>query len=1124
MQSLKNAQEIADQYSSNENLAPRGKSYQELLEIMYNAINMANTMPGERLLYLKVVAACAAALLLNHGEFIDLHPGIPWAQLARINEILSFSYRQAVGLAGHAHFRGDYPSPEDNNQGIILITKDLNELAETIPILLHYSHFRQHLPICCSTRAFVHNRKLSDIAEQVETFFKALQEIRLDTEEKRILFLRNIAGLGEVIEQLSDVARNRLVQVSGGCSYRLMSDGKGNPKEGEIVFSVEDLNIVIKMLSKDDRLIPQNDPIYNLIMTANAAKRSFTPEEIQQLSQSSLLSGHALIGIDFLNALRNIRTTFAHMEREQNIRTISQFIDAGQLENLISLELLKEFPAKLAKLRELIPTLKTRPEDFQVAFKTKIVDIKATNVSHGARLHYLSTVPSISGDPERILFQQEQEWLKKHGLAADYLQFISHLIIRLKNEPDAWIQDVFQLIEDDLFEKIKRFNFIPAILEIKNFYQQLYETAQAKKIANSEPLNKHELFITERYKELEARLSELKKSTTRKEMPDSGIISNNLPSKQERNEIKDALHLLCEKNIFSDILGDFLVRYEELFDTLQSFTKNEEVLKTKQSQFLELYQKIKAKELEHKARSRDRFIKLITLMHSNITAALYYRELIEHSEARVPLSMHGDKCIQILNTTERGREILKLMDLELLICHSYTKKDTQLFESAYTHAPQLLKQEIDQLSAGGVIEIGRHPDRPTLLSLTEIKKESLLSRESEYHQLREFYQVCVGSLARALLKHPIFCDKAPKELLEIVKRLMRVARGYLAHNAEKRLGVGQEGLIDSANVFCEVLDFCQAALPRLNELLQLSELQHKACASPIDLTSCPIFFKKFTPDSLEERYLTRGGWYTDDAINELLAGYLRNLDDGLMVAIRLDQHGGTVLEANLRDREASLRGLQRTTGLSVPYIVLPVNLGNRHWTALLIDRRVEGTPPTIYYLDPLGSTISPELINLLHEVYPAIQPSDIKSSSIILQRDGRNCGPWIIAMLTHLVEFGKLPPENFDIEGTRKDQLRKLGIEQKSKIEATKAVTAVPTSASSEEAPAPQPRPSTPEFWRYKCEHESATFFGKSRGTKEEAEQALKKHQQRKHAGETIAAVEQTTENNLHHIIIRLNQ
>jgi hypothetical protein len=51
-------------------------------------------------------------------------------------------------------------------------------------------------------------------------------------------------------------------------------------------------------------------------------------------------------------------------------------------------------------------------------------------------------------------------------------------------------------------------------------------------------------------------------------------------------------------------------------------------------------------------------------------------------------------------------------------------------------------------------------------------------------------------------------------------------------------------------------------------------------------------------------------------------------------------------------------------------------------------------------------------------------------------------------------------------------------------------------------------------YWHFRCNHGSATFFGKSRPTKEEAKQALKRHHDRKHPSETIGAnVEQTTEN-----------
>jgi hypothetical protein len=54
-------------------------------------------------------------------------------------------------------------------------------------------------------------------------------------------------------------------------------------------------------------------------------------------------------------------------------------------------------------------------------------------------------------------------------------------------------------------------------------------------------------------------------------------------------------------------------------------------------------------------------------------------------------------------------------------------------------------------------------------------------------------------------------------------------------------------------------------------------------------------------------------------------------------------------------------------------------------------------------------------------------------------------------------------------------------------------------------------------FWHFRCKsnHNGLTFFGKSRATKEEAEQAEKRHLDRKHAGKAtvVSNVEQTAVN-----------
>ena len=179
-------------------------------------------------------------------------------------------------------------------------------------------------------------------------------------------------------------------------------------------------------------------------------------------------------------------------------------------------------------------------------------------------------------------------------------------------------------------------------------------------------------------------------------------------------------------------------------------------------------------------------------------------------------------------------------------------------------------------------------------------------------------------------------------------------------------------------------------------------------------------------------------WYDDDKVNTLLKHYLdESLGDGRMDAINLGQREGETLAANLKDRQEQLEQLKRLTGLRIPTIILPVNLGGfnsgaiergsagNHWAALFIHRpnatSENPNPNTILaYVDPLGGSIPKELYQILQNQYPE---AEIVNPCMRFQYDGYNCGPWVVEILRYLVSTHgmELPPETFDINAAREE-------------------------------------------------------------------------------------------------------
>jgi len=75
-------------------------------------------------------------------------------------------------------------------------------------------------------------------------------------------------------------------------SYRLMSVDQGEPKVHEMVFSIaSDDVITVKIKNKYDFIVPLDNPIHGVIISANIAGH-FTPEQEEQLRRSMLLGSH----------------------------------------------------------------------------------------------------------------------------------------------------------------------------------------------------------------------------------------------------------------------------------------------------------------------------------------------------------------------------------------------------------------------------------------------------------------------------------------------------------------------------------------------------------------------------------------------------------------------------------------------------------------------------------------------------------------------------------------------------------------------------------------------------------------------------------------------------------------
>jgi len=181
-------------------------------------------------------------------------------------------------------------------------------------------------------------------------------------------------------------------------------------------------------------------------------------------------------------------------------------------------------------------------------------------------------------------------------------------------------------------------------------------------------------------------------------------------------------------------------------------------------------------------------------------------------------------------------------------------------------------------------------------------------------------------------------------------------------------------------------------------------------------------------------------WYADDEINLLLTHYFQQVDnvDILFAMQGTEWRGTNILRENLIQYNSQrLQKLARGEQVA-ERVVIPVNLGGRHWVLLCIRYPADQAQlPDVYYIDPLGLAPDYEVASALRHanVFPGVEL--IHSEGLVLQHDGYNCGPWIVEIARSFLSLGVIPQDGeVDIEAARVEHREQLGIIRAADVQA----------------------------------------------------------------------------------------
>jgi hypothetical protein len=238
-----------------------------------------------------------------------------------------------------------------------------------------------------------------------------------------------------------------------------------------------------------------------------------------------------------------------------------------------------------------------------------------------------------------------------------------------------------------------------------------------------------------------------------------------------------------------------------------------------------------------------------------------------------------------------------------------------------------------------------------------------------------------------------------------------------------------EAYVQSAlRLSADEITSCRRNSRRRSEIyrLKMQELQfeiHNTRSTHLESSSSD-FYKHILKFPIYNKYcFTEGdnGWYTDEDITNLLEHFYDGREDvQYFTPLEVYEDAGAALTQSLYDNCVK-EITQAQIGASLPTtILIPINLGNCHWTALhLAFSTKDRSSPMISYVDPQGSRIPEEVVCALKAVY-GVETDEIYVSKKRMQKDDYNCGPWVMATFDHLVRGG-LPDEDLDIAQKRQE-------------------------------------------------------------------------------------------------------
>jgi hypothetical protein len=217
----------------------------------------------------------------------------------------------------------------------------------------------------------------------------------------------------------------------------------------------------------------------------------------------------------------------------------------------------------------------------------------------------------------------------------------------------------------------------------------------------------------------------------------------------------------------------------------------------------------------------------------NCQQAIFYRD--EINKLLRPIEPRAAHRLGLLNQYQEGQNLLRELGGERFILqNNFGRDQVDDFKQFFEGLNEQQKQKISDLSVANLNHKANESLQARGLELMLITLDFIIltpilnpvtidisinqTQVNFLHCSKEYHVINAGSHARALQDNSYFIQKTTDEIKEILDSSLRVARGYLAHNASKRLGAGQEREAHSSGIDSQI-DKMEQSLPELSILL-----------------------------------------------------------------------------------------------------------------------------------------------------------------------------------------------------------------------------------------------------------------------------------------------------------------